>query len=283
MNPGASALRLGLTRGWTQFRHLMTTSDGIRDTVLWNAVPLAILILNSGRTSPGTTLPFPVVVMPGILGLMVVAAAWSVTFLLTTEREDGTLLRAKAIPHGMTGYVAGVTVGTVLETAIGMAILLVPSLLLFDGVTIASAGRALTFLGVTLLGLVAMVPFGFAIGSVVTSPRAVGGIGFLLIGALAFVSGIIYPLQDMARWLQVVAQALPSYWVGLGMRSAFLPDAAAAWEVGGSWRPLEMVAVLGLWAVASMALAPVLLRRMARREAGSAMEQRRDQALQRIG
>ena len=283
MNAGTFALRLGLTRGWTQFRHLMTTSDGIRDTLLWNAFPLVILILNSGRTFPGTTLPFPVVVLPGILGLMVVAVAWSVAFLLTTEREDGTLLRAKAIPHGMVGYVAGVAVGTTLETVIGMVILLLPSLLLFDGVTIADTGRALTFVGVLLLGLLAMLPFGFAIGSVVRSPRAVGGVGFLLIGGLAFVSGIVYPVQEMARWLQVVAQALPSYWVGLGMRSAFLPDAAAAWEVGGSWRTLEMVAVLGLWATVSMALAPVLLRRMARRESGSAMEQRRAEVLQRIG
>ena len=67
------------------------------------------------------------------------------------------------------------------------------------------------------------------------------------------------------------------------MRSALLPDAAAAAELGGSWRPVETTLVLLAWAVAGLALAPPILRRMARRESGSLMEQRRQRAMQRIG
>jgi ABC-2 type transport system permease protein len=40
-------------------------------------------------------------------------------------------------------------------------------------------------------------------------------------------------------------------------------------EIGGSWRPVEMFAVLGVWAVIGLLLAPILLRRMARRQSGS--------------
>ncbi|MEO3867239.1 hypothetical protein ABGB18_00255 [Nonomuraea sp. B12E4] len=71
--------------------------------------------------------------------------------------------------------------------------------------------------------------------------------------------------------------------LGLGMRSAFLPDSAAALEIGGFWRPVEMLLVLGAWIVASLLLAPPILRRMARRESGSLMRLRRDRAMQRIG
>jgi hypothetical protein len=60
------------------------------------------------------------------------------------------------------------------------------------------------------------------------------------------------------------------YWVGLGMRSAFLPDAAAALEVGGSWRTLETVLVPGAWAMAGLLVTPWLLRRMAGRQSGFA-------------
>lgn len=67
------------------------------------------------------------------------------------------------------------------------------------------------------------------------------------------------------------------------MRSALLPDSAVAVEIGESWRHLETVAVLGAWAVIGLAVAPFILRRMARRESGSTVAERREKALQRVG
>lgn len=69
-------------------------------------------------------------------------------------------------------------------------------------------------------------------------------------------------------WAQAVGQAFPLYWFGLGLRSAPLPDAAAA-GVGGGWRPVWTAVALGLWAVVGFALAPPLLRRTIRREPGA--------------
>jgi ABC-2 type transport system permease protein len=57
------------------------------------------------------------------------------------------------------------------------------------------------------------------------------------------------------------------------MRSALLPDAMAAGEVGGSWRTATMVVVLALWAVAGFAVAPRVLRRTARRTSGRSLRQ----------
>ena len=59
------------------------------------------------------------------------------------------------------------------------------------------------------------------------------------------------------------------------MRHALLPDSMAAVEIDGSWRTLMMFAVLAVWAVLALALAPRLLRRMARRESGSVVAARR--------
>jgi ABC-2 type transport system permease protein len=73
------------------------------------------------------------------------------------------------------------------------------------------------------------------------------------------------------------------YWLGLGMRSALLPAAAVSVELGGSWRHLETIVALGTWAVLGLIVAPIVLRRMARRESGSTVAERREQLLQRIG
>ena len=66
------------------------------------------------------------------------------------------------------------------------------------------------------------------------------------------------------------------------MRSVFLPAEAAAWEITGTWRTLEMYVVLTAWAVAGSLIAPVVLRRMARRATGSSVEANRQQAMQRL-
>jgi ABC-2 type transport system permease protein len=80
--------------------------------------------------------------------------------------------------------------------------------------------------------------------------------------------------------VQAVAQVFPLYWFGLGMRSAFLPDEAAAVEIGGSWRTPETLLVLAAWAVVGWIVTPIVLRRMARRQSGSDVEAAREAALQ---
>ena len=51
-------------------------------------------------------------------------------------------------------------------------------------------------------------------------------------------------------------------------------------EVGDSWRTLETVAVLGVWAVVGAVLTPVVLRRMSRRSTGSQVQAAKEAAVQ---
>jgi ABC-2 type transport system permease protein len=132
-----------------------------------------------------------------------------------------------------------------------------------------------------LLGALATLPVGAILGSLVASPRSLGLVNLLMLG-MAGISGIFYPLSALPTWLQWIAQVFPIYWLGLGSRSALLPDSAAAVEIDGAWRHLETVAVLGVWAVVGLVLAPIVLRRMARRESGSAVATRRERTLQRV-
>jgi ABC-2 type transport system permease protein len=118
------------------------------------------------------------------------------------------------------------------------------------------------------------------LGSVVPNTQKVGTWGMLPVLVVTGISGIFVPVQALWGWVQTVAQVFPTYWIGLGMRSAFLPEAAASLELGGSWRTGQTVLVLTAWAVAGLLVTPVVLRRMARRQSGSQVAAARDAAVQ---
>jgi ABC-2 type transport system permease protein len=282
MNPGVSAARLGLARGWIEFKQTFTNSQDLWNYVFPNAVLVVVMVLMRGSTVPGTEFSLGARTMPSVVGMGVAFTGLiTLAMALTIEREDGTLLRAKAVPDGMLGYLVGKIVTVALMMLPGTAVQLGAGLLLFDGLAPGGLTSWLTFAWVLALGLVATLPLGAIAGSVFANPRNMGLIMLPVMGLVA-TSGIFYPINNFPVWLQWVGQAFPIYWLGLGMRSALLPDSLAAVEIGQSWRHLETVGVLAAWAVLGLLLAPAVLRRMARRESGSAVAVRRERALQRV-
>lgn len=277
----APTLRLGLIRGWITFRSLITTREGFIQNVVWNAIPLGFLIAFRGTPVPGTGVTLSAALLPGILAIGLAFGVMGTAYSLSTEREDGTLLRAKAVPGGMSSYVVGLSVAAALDGLLSLVVVLVPAMFILSGVAIGSPGLWLGLVGYVALGLLAVLPLGILVGSVIPSPRMIGGVGLFATLGLAMLSGLFSPLQALWGWVQVAVQVFPVYWLGIGMRSVFLPPEAAALEIGGSWRTIETIGVLGAWAAIGLLLGPVLLRRMARRESGSAVEARRQRALQR--
>jgi ABC-2 type transport system permease protein len=200
---------------------------------------------------------------------------------LTAAREDGTLLRAKATPNGMLGLLTGKIVvisGTVMLTVAG---LLIVGLAPFSGLALGRALTWLTLAWVLPLGLLAMMSVGAVLGSLFPSVRSGTVMTSGLFGLLGF-SGIFTPITQLPAWLQWAGQALPLYWLGLGVRSALLPANLAAVEIGHSWRHLATAGALGAWAIAGLVLAPVLLRRAARRQSGSSVAALRERAMKRV-
>jgi ABC-2 type transport system permease protein len=276
-----TALRLGFSRGLIELRQSFTGA-GLLGHLLWPAVTLAAIFSLRDRSFQASGFTLGALVLPSVLGMFTAFGLLLMVQYLTAEREDGTLLRAKAIPNGIRGYFIGklVTVsGTILAY---LAILLLPGLLIVDGLDIASIGSLLTLAWVLLLGMVATQSIGAMLGALISSPRGAGYLSLPVIGLIA-ISGIFYPITALPGWLQGIAQVFPMYWLGLGMRSALLPAAAAGVELGGSWRHLETIGVLGAWAVLGLIVAPIVLRRMARRESVARVAERRDKLLQRIG
>jgi ABC-2 type transport system permease protein len=281
MDPGRNAVRLGLRRGWTECVQSLKSAQDQGFYIFTGLAVLGYLFIRRDDTVEGTDLLVPAVSLPSILGsLIAFGVVVGPAYTLAMEREDGTLLRYKAIPHGLRGYFTGQLLAHSLGPLPQMLVILVPSFLLFDDVMAGGADGWLTVAWVYVLGVLATMPLGMIIGALVPNTQKVGSWGMLPVLVLAGISGIFFPIQQLWGWVQVVAQVFPMYWLGLGMRSAFLPDSAAALEVGGSWRTTETVLVLSAWAIIGMLVTPRVLRRMSRRQSGSQVEAARQAALQ---
>ncbi|MGY1725027.1 ABC transporter permease [Blastococcus sp. SYSU DS0533] len=281
MNPTRHAIGLGLRRGWTEFV-LSLRSPQDQGFYLFTAVgTLVYLWFNRDNELEGTGLMYPTYALPSILGALVAfGVVIGPAFALAMEREDGTLLRHKALPHGMQGYVTGQLTYHSLGLLPSLLTILVPSFLLFDGLMHGGAAGWLAVAWVVVLGLLATLPLGMILGSVVPSTQKVGTWGMLPVLLLTAISGIFLPIQVMWGWVQAIAQFFPVYWIGLGLRSAFLPDSAVTVELGDSWRTGLTVLVLAAWAVFGALVTPRVLRRMARRQSGSQVQAAREATLQ---
>nr|WP_221375943.1 ABC transporter permease [Actinoplanes polyasparticus] len=271
-------LRVGAERGFIEFRHTLTNAQDLWGYFFPSFGLLITLYFMGDAKLPGTDFSLGASTLPSSIGMLLAFGGLiTIAQYLIVDREDGTLLRAKATPHGMNGYLIGKVVSTGGMTLASVLVVLVPGLFLVDGLQV-DAGGILTLLWLLPFAVVATVPIGAALGSLLDNPRSFGLIMLPIFGLVA-ISGIFYPITALPGWLQGIAQVFPIYWLGLGMRSVLLPDAVAAVELGESWRHFETFGVLAGWAVAGLLLAPVLLRRMARRESGSAVAARRERAM----
>jgi ABC-2 type transport system permease protein len=273
-----AAVRAGLSRGWIETRQNFTETIYVIGHVLPPIGYFGMLLLMRGKTVPGTDFPLGAMVLASVLGMSIAYGGLAGPAAgITADREDGTLLRAKATPNGMLGYLVGKIVLFALSTLLGLIAIVIPGIMIVDDLILDARAWLLLAL-IFIVGMVSTVPLGVAFGSLMKS-SAQALLVPLVSMMLILLSGIFYPITALPTWLQSMAQALPFYWMGLGARSALLPAEMVTAEIGQSWRTLEMFAVLGVWAVIGLLLAPILLRRMARRQSGAAMAKVRERYL----
>lgn len=284
MNPSVHALRLGVRRGWIECVQSLRSPQDLGYYVFTAGAIFGYLWLRRDDvvgTIGGSEVGFTTFALPSILGgLVAFSVVIGPAYSLAMEREDGTLLRHKAVPHGLRGYFTAqilVNAGALIPQ---LGLILLPSLLFFDHVFAGGGAGALTLLWVLALGMLATMPLGMIIGSLVPNVQKVGTWGMFPFIAVLAISGIFFPITEIWGSLQVVAQVFPVYWIGLGMRSAFMPDSAASLELGGSWQTPETILVLGAWAVVGAIVTPIVLGRMAKKQSGSRVQEAREEAAQ---
>ena len=217
--------------------------------------------------------------LPGMLAFgLVIGGVVGVASELMMEREDGTLLRMKAVPHGLQGFLAGKVLTHLLLNLVSAGLIVIPAVIVFPEVAPSSLGSWLGLITVFVVAVLVTIPLGALLGAAV---RGYGQLGIVIFGVygLAGISGIFYPLAALPSWLGVIGQIFPMYWLGLGFRHAMLPAEAALLELGGTWRTVEMLLALGFWLAVGIIGAPIALRRMIRGVSGSKVAASRERIL----
>ncbi|MGW7822752.1 ABC transporter permease [Streptomyces puniciscabiei] len=268
MNPRLS-LSTGLHRGGIE---LHQTARSVREC-LTHVVNIAIFVAVAvwrGGTVKGSDVQTSAVVLAGEVAAVIISTAWTtLPQVMATERQDGTLLRLRGIPHAVPAYVIGKTLYTSVIAVASAVILLVAGAAANDNGLPQSPQDWATLAWVLLLGLLAVVPVGIAIGAAL--PNARGAVALLLmpVFGLMAVSGVFFPVTTMPAWLQTVAECFPLKWLAQGIRSATLPDSELVAETGHSWQHWQTAGVLTAWSIAGLLIAPAVIRRTSRRATGS--------------
>ncbi|MGH3663616.1 MAG: ABC transporter permease, partial [Micromonosporaceae bacterium] len=112
MNPAQIAVRSGFARGWIEFKQIMTDGQDMWNVMFFPIGTLIAMFFMRNASVPGLDFSLGTQAMPGVLGMQVMFGGMiGVAAALMVEREDGTLLRAKATPNGMLGYLIGKITG----------------------------------------------------------------------------------------------------------------------------------------------------------------------------
>lgn len=268
------ALRIGLRRGWSEHTHLLKDRREMLNTLLGTVVIFAGLLVWIGDNEvKGTGVSMKTFMTVGFLAFTVFSnGVMALPMAIAADREEGTLLRLRTVPGGVGAYVVGRSV-TVLGQIVVQSVLILAIGVTLGGVEPPRDWATLAW--VMLLGTAAVVPLGAALGCMLPGPKTAAGVLALPMMVLMVTSGVMLPMTFLPEVAQWISQVFPLYWQGLGLRAAFLPDTMLAAEIGRSWRLPMVGAVLAVWTVAGTLLAPMLIRRVTRRESGSRLAERR--------
>lgn len=98
------AFKAGWQRGVIELRQSFTNGAELVSHFLWPVLMLITLFFLRDKDFGASGFGLGALALPSILGMNAAMGMVSMSQQLTADREDGTLLRAKAIPNGMLGY-----------------------------------------------------------------------------------------------------------------------------------------------------------------------------------
>lgn len=259
--PGA--LAIGRRRISVEFKSFFRD----RDSAIWNfSLPVLLLVIfgsvfGAQQLGAGLDITFAQYFVAGMIASGVVYTSFqNLAISIPLEREDGTLKRLRATPMPKTAYFIG-KIATVFLIYIGQVTILIVVGVLFFKLQLPSTGQQwFTFGWVSVLGLISCTLCGLAFSAVPKTARGASAIVSPIVLVLQFTSGVFFLFSDLPTWMQTFASLFPLKWMTQGMRSVFLPEAAAALEVAGSWELGLVALVLAGWCVLGLVLALAFFR-----------------------
>jgi ABC-2 type transport system permease protein len=191
--------------------------------------------------------------VPGLIAFIaMITAVVSTALSVVREKERGTMEQIRMSPVGSVQFVVGKTVPYLVLSFISSMLILFASQLLFD---LPMRGSWLLLCGSIALFLVGALGQGLLISTAADSQQVAFQIALLSSFLPTFIlSGFIFPISSMPVPIQVITNIVPSRYFLVALRAIVLKGAG----VGAFW---EQLAALGIFAVVTLALASLRLRR----------------------
>ena len=197
--------------------------------------------------------------LPGMFALSMLFGVEATMIAVSTDVSRGVTDRFRAMPMARSAVVAGRGIADMLNSALGLSLLLVCGVLVgwrWHG----SVAETLAAIGLLLLLRFALVWVGVYLGLVVRNPEAVAAVQ-VLVWPLGFLSNAIAPTATMPGWLGVVAEWNPVSATITATRELFGNPGVA----GVSWADQHAVALAVVWPLVILAVfVPLAVRRWQR-------------------
>jgi ABC-2 type transport system permease protein len=217
------------------------------------AYPVVMLVIFAsvlGSDERPGDIPFAQYFLAGIAATGIMLTSFqAVGTAIAAEREAGLLARLHLLGTPPAAYFGGKAGQVLVTAAVQLALLLPVAHYGYDVPMPADLAHWLTFLWVAALGALAGTVLGIAVSALPGSATSVSTAVSAFAIVLQFFSGVFFGFLELPGWMQQVAAVFPLKWLTQGMRSAFLPDGAGAFEVAGSWEHGRTAAVLVAWVI----------------------------------
>jgi ABC-2 type transport system permease protein len=183
--------------------------------------------------------------VPGILAMTLMfggLAGYSLE--IATYREKGILRRIKVSPLSLPTFLAGGIASVLLFTLAQTVVLLTIGVLAFG---LRLSGNYLYMAVMVVVGALSFLALGFFIASITRNSRSAGLASQAIGLPMMFLSGIFFSVDWAPAALKVIAQSLPLYYLGDGLRRIMI-DSASLLDV---W--LDIAVLVGMGIIAFIA------------------------------
>jgi len=162
--------------------------------------------------------------IPGILAMVLMfggLAGYSLE--IATYREKGILRRIKVSPLSLPTFLAGGIASVLLFTLLQTVVLLALGILAFN---LKISGNYLYITILVIIGALSFLALGFFIASITKNVRSAGLASQAIALPMMFLSGIFFSVEWVPTPLKVIAQCLPLYYLGDGLREVMINSAS---------------------------------------------------------
>jgi ABC-2 type transport system permease protein len=245
-----SALRIARARVGLELKLFFRERQQVVFSFAYPVIMLVIFAAVLGGDERPGDVPFTHYFLAGIAatGIMLVSFQ-AVGTTIASERENGQLERLQLLGTPPAAYFAGKAGQVLVTTAAQMALLLPLAHYAYDVPMPADLEHWLTFAWVAVLGALAGTILGVAVSAMRGSAASVTTAITAFAIVLQFFSGVFFGFLELPGWMQQAAALFPLKWLTQGMRSAFLPEEAGAFEIAGTWEHGRTALVLAAWVI----------------------------------